>query len=122
MSYFNKLRVRQKYGKDAKFLTWPKGFGWMPNLNHETFIHNGYFLYRGRAGQQTVALPEMSLHNLFFLVYDRGVHRQYDPSPQRQQFFEFWRLLYRKYGFRVLKIADWRNSNSLPVVRGNTLR
>jgi hypothetical protein len=112
--HLTKLRMNAKYGPNCDLLTWPEWFTWMPNIQYEANAHGGYYLYRGRGGSgHTVApLPDMiHLHNLFFLVYDRGAkvvemihHRLGD-----ERYFAFMRRVTRRYAYRNCSVADFRH-------------
>ena len=111
VSHLTEWRMREKYGKDASLLDWPHKLSWLPNIRYQTLQHNGYYLYRGRGGdgKTLAALDEIGhLHNLFFLVYDRGnkivgmIHHRLGT----ERFFEFLKLVYAKYRFRILRVAD----------------
>jgi hypothetical protein len=110
-SYFTKLRMKKKYGDECQVISWPDGFRWLPNITYETLTYSGYYLYRGRGGdgKSVAPLPEIGhLHNLFFLVYDRGnrivgmIHHRLGD----ERFFAFLRVLGAKYGYRNLLTAD----------------
>jgi hypothetical protein len=106
-SYFTKLRMQKAHGRDCQVISWPDGFRWLPNITYDTLTYSGYYLYRGRGGKgKTVApLPDIGhLHNLFFLVYDRGnrivgmIHHRLGD----ERFFEFLRRIAAKFAYRNL--------------------
>ncbi|MBW3596787.1 MAG: hypothetical protein KY475_05865, partial [Planctomycetes bacterium] len=111
--YLTSYRSQLKHGPNPPIFDWPKKLRWLPNIRYRTLQHNGYYLYRGRGGHgHTVApLPELEhVHNLFFLVYDRG-NKVTSMIHQRlgdEKFFGFLRLVYCKYQYRILRVEDFR--------------
>lgn len=113
VAWLTQVRIEDKYGRDPQLLDMPGcGLCRLPNIQYRTLLHSGYSLYRDRGGEkQTLAtLKEMGhIHNLFFLVYDRGaqimgmIHHRLG----RDRFFEFLRGVYQKYQFRILRVADF---------------
>ncbi len=113
VSYLTEWRVKLKYGDNPPVFKWPKALAWLPNIRYQTLAHNGYYLYLGRGGHgQTVApLHEHEhVHNLFFLVYDRGnkVVAMIHQRLGTQRFFDFLRIVYCKYQYRVLRVEDFQ--------------
>jgi hypothetical protein len=111
--YFNELRVEQKYGANPSLIEWPTGFGWLPNVEYETLLRSGYHSYRQRGGRGQVLapLPEIGhIHNLFFLVYDRGskVTSMIHQRLGDEKFFQLFRQVYAKYSYRILFVADFQ--------------
>jgi hypothetical protein len=111
--YLTEYRVKLKHGPNPPVFDWPKALRWLPNIRYQTLQHNGYYLYRGRGGEgHTVSpLPEMEhVHNLFFLVYDRGnkVTAMIHQRLGTERFFEFLRLVYCKYQYRILRVEDFQ--------------
>jgi hypothetical protein len=111
--YLTEWRIKLKYGADPPVLKWPHKLRWLPTIRYQTLTHNGYYLYLGRDGHGHTVAPlheHEHVHNLFFLVYDRG-NKVVGMIHQRlgtERFFEFLRLVYWKYQYRVLKIEDFQ--------------
>lgn len=111
--YLTEYRVKLKHGPNPPVFDWPQALAWLPNIRYQTLQHNGYYLYRSRGGHgQTVApLPDLGhVHNLFFLVYDRG-NKVMSMIHQRlgtERFFDFLRRVYCKYQYRILRIEDFQ--------------
>lgn len=113
VSHFNEIRMRAKHGRDARIIDYPKCIEWMPNVPYHTLMRSGYYLFRYRGGKGNVLapLPEIGhVHNLFFLAYDRGskVVSMIHQRMGDERFFAFLRMIYAKYGFRVLFFADFQ--------------
>lgn len=112
VSFLTQERIKEKYGADVQLIDWPTCMRWLPNIGYNDFIHNGYYLFLGRAGQgRTLAnLQEMGhVHNLFFLAYDRGskIFGMLSRRMGEEAFLEFLRTIYAKYQFRILTVADF---------------
>jgi hypothetical protein len=117
-SYYTKLRIKHKYGKDAEILTLPHALGWLPNIEYDTLTNSGYYIYHGRGGKGTTesSLPDIGhLHNLFFLVYDRGgkilgmIHHRIGDEV----FIAFSARIVRQYAYRNLRIKDYQRELEL---------
>lgn len=113
VSHLTENRIHEKYGDSIKMLDLPKMLRWMPNIDYDDFMHSGYPLYRARGGDGNVLAPlsEMGhVHNLFFLAYDRGgkVVGMIHARLGTDRFYEFLRLVYAKYQFRVLFVDDFQ--------------
>lgn len=113
VTYLTEWRMEKKYGHDFRITHWPRGLRWLPEFRYQTMIHSGHYLYRVRGGKGVVLtpLPELEhLHNVFFLTYDRGskVISMIYQRLGEEQFFEFLRTLYRRYQYRILRVADFQ--------------
>lgn len=113
VSYLTELRIHDKYGEQIELLDLPKSLCWLPNIDYDSFLHNGYYLYRARGGKGKVVapLPEIgNVHVLFFLAYDRGnkvvgmIHERIGDEA----FETLLRTVYSKYAFRILRVSDFQ--------------
>lgn len=113
VSHLTELRIHEKYGENVELLDVPKCFRWLPNVNYDVFMHNGYYMYKARGGNGQVLAPLKEIghvHNLFFLAYDRGsrivgmIHRRMGT----ERFYAFLQMVYAKYRFRVLFVDDFQ--------------
>lgn len=70
------MRIEDKYGPDSLLLDLPGiAHDHLPNVRYLSLIYSGYDLLRRRGGTGVTggSLDKIGhLHNLFFLVYDRG--------------------------------------------------
>lgn len=113
VAWLTQVRIEDKYGRDPQLLDMPgRGLCRLPNIQYRTLLHSGYKLYRDRGGKKNTlsTLTEMGhVHNLFFLVYDRGaqVIGMIQHRMGRERFFEFLRHVYQTYRFRILRVADF---------------
>jgi len=112
VQWLTRVRLEDKYGANPKVFDF-KGYGplQLPNIHYRSLVHSGYSLYQKRGGdaQALAPLDEIGhLHNLFFLVYDRGarVVGMIQHRMGREDFFRFMRHLYGKYQFGILRAAD----------------
>lgn len=113
VSYLTEFRMKQKYGPDFEVIDWHRRATWLPNIPYNTLLHAGYYMYRGRGGNGRTLAPLQEIghvHNLFFLVYDRGnkVVSMIHHRLGTERFFEFLKIIYAKYKFRVLHTDEFR--------------
>ena len=112
--WLTRFRMEEKYGQDAEVLDLPGGASWgLPNIRYRSLVHSGYSLYsnRGGDGKTLASLDEIvHIHNLFFLVYDKGARivGMIQHRLGRERFFGFLRLLYAEYKFRILRADDFQ--------------
>ncbi len=113
VQWFSRVRMQDRYGENTNVLDLPDGNLWgLPNIQYNSLVHNGYSLYqhRGGDGKSLAPLEEIGhLHNLFFLVYDKGarVTGLIQHRMGRERFFAFMRHLYEQYRFRILRADDF---------------
>ena len=113
VSHLTELRIHEKYGDKVEVLDLPRCFRWIPNVDYDVFMHNGYYMYKARGGNGQVLAPLHKIghvHNLFFLAYDRGsrIVSMIHARLGTDRFYEFLRLIYAKYKFRVLFVDDFQ--------------
>lgn len=113
VSYLTEQRIHEKYGEKINLLDLPKALCWLPNIDYDSFVHNGYYLYlaRGGKGKVIAPLPELgNVHVLFFLAYDRGnkVVGMIHERMGDEAFQTLLRTVYAKYAFRILRVADFQ--------------
>ena len=112
--WLTRFRMEEKYGREAQVLDLPGGSNWgLPNIHYRSLVHSGYALYssRGGDGKTLASLEELGhIHNLFFLVYDKGARivGMIQHRLGRERFFGFLRLLYAEYKFRILRADDFQ--------------
>ena len=115
VTWFTRVRMEDKYGENADLLDLP-GYGALqfPNIEYRSLVHSGFLMYQGRGGQGA-ALDTLDnighLHNLFFLVYDRGarITGMIQNRMGREQFFVFMKQLFAKYQGEILTAADYQS-------------
>ena len=113
-TYFSHRFLNQKLGKNNALLDWPTGLGWLPNIQRENYR---YYARVGsiRRGEQVPAVaPTMedfgNVVNLFSGAYDRGskIVGMIEERLGEAATFDFFRMLYRKYYFRIIRVADFK--------------
>jgi hypothetical protein len=113
-TYFSHRLLNLKNGKNNALLEYPKGFGWMPNIHRENYR---WYARAGsiRRGDQVPAVaPTMqdfgNVVGLFSGAYDRGSRLigMIEERLGETATFDFFRLIYKKYYFRVLRVADFQ--------------
>lgn len=102
-----------KHGRENNLLALPRGLGWIPNIRREDYRIVGLYgtLGRGEAGPTVQEMPEFEhLVNLLTLCYDRGskIVAMIEERLGEASFFEFQHVVYSKYQFRILRVADFQ--------------
>jgi hypothetical protein len=114
VQWFTRVRIEDKYGPDPFVLDLPETkHGDLPNIRYRNLVHGGYNIFRQRGGVGITggSLDDMGhLHNLFFLVYDRGarITGMIQNRMGRQNFFAFMKHVFHEYQYRILTIADFQ--------------
>jgi hypothetical protein len=113
VTYFSHRLHDHKLGKNNGLLAWPKGLRWLPQIHRNDYRHYGLMgtLARGEAGPTVQPLPDYGhIVNLFNLAYDRGskVVGMIEAQLGEDALLDFLRCVYRKYSFRILRVADFR--------------
>jgi hypothetical protein len=112
-TYFNHLLIDKKHGRNNSLLSYPNGLGWLPNIHRETYRYYGMYgtLGRGEACATVQAMPKYGhLVNLLSMCYDRGgkIVGMIADRLGETAFFDFMRIIYAKYQFRILRVDDFR--------------
>ncbi|HEV2948647.1 MAG TPA: M1 family aminopeptidase [Gemmataceae bacterium] len=112
-TYFSHRLMDQKHGKNSNLLTFPKALEWLPNIQRETYRTYTMLgtIGRGEAGPTVQEMPRYKhLANLLSMCYDRGgrivgiIEEHLDESA----FLDFMRIIYSRYYFRILRVADFQ--------------
>jgi hypothetical protein len=112
-TYFSNKVMDQKLGRNNGLMTYPDGLKWLPQINREDYRHAGMWgvIRRGEATQPVQDMPGFGhLINLTSMAYDRGakVVGMMEQRLGEAQFIDFMRLIYSKYYFRMLRVADFQ--------------
>jgi hypothetical protein len=113
-TYFSDRLMTLKTGqKNSRLLAFPQGLEWLPNIDRQTYRHYGLYgtLGRGEAGPSVQPMEKYNhVINLFSLCYDRGnkIVGMIEDRLGETAFFDFMRLIYRRYYFRILRVADFQ--------------
>ena len=107
------MRLDDKYGRNAPLIVWPGLFSWLPTIGREDLRLAGYYNWRakGNTGPVIQDLKAMgNLNTLFSLAYDRGgkVVGMIRNRLGSDRFFEFLRLIYKKYAWKTIRFEDFR--------------
>ena len=111
--YLSHRLMDKKHGHNNYLLEYPYGLGWLPNIHRETFRSYSYIgaMARGDNGPTIRDMPEFGfLSSLLSTCYDRGsrIVGMIEERMGEAAFFEFIHVLYAKYYFRILRVADLR--------------
>jgi len=109
--FFSHRLLDQKLGKNNALLNYPKCLSWLPQIKRENYRYYGMYGTIGRAEcGPTVQPMEKFGHvvNLFSMCYDRGskIIGMIADQLGEAAFFDFCHIIYQKYYFRILRVAD----------------
>ncbi len=117
-TYFAHRLMDRKYGKNNELLKLPTGLKWLPNIRREDYRHYGMLGTMGR-GELTPTIQDMPkfshLPNLMSVCYDRGskIVGMIEARLGPDCLLDFMRRVYRKYYFRILRVADFQRELEL---------
>jgi hypothetical protein len=111
--YFTHRLLDARHGKNNDLLKWPDGLGWLPNIRRENYRYGGTYtaIRNGNMHPAAQDLPQYGhLYGLFTGAYDRGskVFGMIEDRLGEAAFLDFTRTLVGKYGWRVLRTAEFR--------------
>ena len=112
-TYFTHRFVDQKLGKNNKFIDWPGGITWLPNIERENYRYASWYgaVRRDEAHAAAGDLPNFGhLYGLFSGAYDRGskVFGMIENRLGEAAFLDFIRGIVKKYSFEVLTAAKFK--------------
>lgn len=111
--YYTAKVMQKKFGRNSKLLQYPIGQDWLPNVKHEDYRYYGLYGTIARK-EETATVQEMekfgNVITLFSMTYDRGakIFNMIEERIGEDALFDFMRLLYAKYQFRILFVADFQ--------------
>ncbi|MFM7148566.1 MAG: M1 family aminopeptidase, partial [Gemmataceae bacterium] len=112
-NYFSHRMLSLRHGKNNDLITYPSGLKWLPNIRRNDYRSAGMYstLKNGELGPAIQEIPRFGhLANLFNTIYDKGgrtvgmIEDRLGEAP----FFDFIRIIYRKYGYRILSVRDFQ--------------
>jgi Peptidase family M1 domain/Omp85 superfamily domain len=111
VTYLSNRLLDRKRGHNNLLLEFPAGLTWMPNIHRDTFNNYSYrgAYARGEALPTVQEMPKYGhLVNLLSTCYDRGSHvvGMIEERMGEEAFFDFWHVIYSRYYFRILRVAD----------------
>jgi hypothetical protein len=113
-TYFSHRVMTLKHGRrNSDMLEFPRGLEWLPNIERDTYRNYGLYGTQGRGELGPTVQPMEDFGhviNLFSMCYDRGskIVGMIEDRLGEAAFFDFMRVVYRRYYFRVLRVADFR--------------
>lgn len=111
--YYTAKVMQKKFGRNSKLFQYPAGQSWLPNVKHEDYRYYGLYGTLARK-EETATVQEMekfgNVVTLFSMTYDRGakIFNMIEERIGEEALFDFMRLLYAKYQFRILFVADFQ--------------
>ncbi|MCS7045024.1 MAG: M1 family aminopeptidase [Gemmataceae bacterium] len=112
-TYFSHRFADDRFGRNNEFIKYPAWAAWLPNIRREDFRNVGFIGCRAR-GEVLPTIQELPkyghLFNLTAATYDRGskVIGMIEERLGETALFDFLRLVYRKYAFQILRVADFQ--------------
>ena len=112
-TYFSHRLVDQLVGRNNELMKYPNGLGWLPNIRRDDF-RNYSRIGAWARGERHPVVQEMPkyghLGNLSASAYDRGskVVGLIEERMGELAFLDFARCVYKKYQFRILRVADFQ--------------
>ncbi len=113
-TYFSHRLANDKIGANNPILVYPEGMmGFLPNIHRDDLRNYGMYAAwaRGDANPTVQPIPDYKhLNNLMSATYDRGskVVGQIEERMGSEAFLDFMRHVYRKYQYRILRVADFK--------------
>lgn len=112
-SFFSHKFLDRKHGKNNNFLKLPAGLQWLPKLKRDNYRYASMSgtIARGEMGPAVQPIDQFEhVVNLFSSAYDRGskIMGMIEARMGEPAFMDFMRCLFRKYYFRVLRVADFQ--------------
>jgi hypothetical protein len=112
-TYFSHKLMDNKRGKNNPMLEFPHGLEWLPNIERENYRYYGLCgsIHRG---ENCASVQPMSgfghVVTLFSMCYDKGskIVGMIENRLGTPAFVDFMRVVYAKYQFRILRVADFR--------------
>jgi hypothetical protein len=110
-TYLSHRLLDRKLGKNNLMVNWPEGLRWLPSISRENYRYSTFFnsVLRNERRPTVQELPKYdNVFGLFTGAYDRGskVVGLIEEQLGETAFLDFTRLIYRKYYFRILRVAD----------------
>ncbi|MFO0879580.1 MAG: M1 family aminopeptidase [Gemmataceae bacterium] len=112
-NYFSHRLLTLKFGKNNALMSYPAALEWLPNIRRDDYRSCGMYSTIGK-GEMGPVIQEMNrfghLANLFNTCYDKGgrLVGMIEERLGEAAFFDFIRGIYRKYGYRILSVADFQ--------------
>ncbi len=113
-TYFGHRLCNQKYGKNNNLMSYPEGMGWLPNIRREDYRSYGMYGTFRRGENGPIVQQDMNgfghVVTLFSLCYDKGsrIVGMIENRLGEDAFLGFMRTVYRKYSYRILRVADFQ--------------
>lgn len=111
--YYTARRLQKKYGPNAPLIRLPLGQAVMTNVRHDDYRFYGLYGTIARK-EETKSVQELdkfgNVVTLFSMTYDRGakILGMIESQIGEQDFLDFMKLVYCKYQFRILRVADFQ--------------
>jgi len=110
-AYFTHRLLDKKHGKNNTLFQWPRGLGWLPNVQREDYRWGSMYAAIRNEQMHPAAqdLPGYrSVYGLFTGAYDRGskAYGMIEDRLGEAAFLDFIRGLTAKYGWKTLRAAD----------------
>jgi hypothetical protein len=113
-NYFSHRLLNGTIGKNNTMMRYPRALEWAPNIRREDYRSSGMYgtLGRGENGPIVRDMKDFAhLIDLFNHCYDKGgrVVGMIEDHMGEAAFFDFMRVIVKRYRYRVIRIADFRS-------------
>ncbi len=112
-AYFGTKIMDVKHGRNNPLLNYPDALQWLPQIYRDDYRHTMLWgvIRRGELSPVVQPMPKFGhLINLTSMTYDRGskVVAMLEQRLGEQAFLKFMQGIYKKYYFRILRVADFQ--------------
>jgi hypothetical protein len=112
-TFYTAKVLQKKWGKNAKMLQYPVGQSWLPNVKHDDYRFYGLYGTLARKEEAPTLQPIDQFGHvvtLFSMTYDKGskIYNMIEERMGEDALLDFLRLVYTKYQFRILRVADFK--------------
>ncbi len=110
-NYLSHRLLNQRHGKNNALMSYPAGLEWLPNIRRDDYRSSGMYSTIGK-NELTPVIQEMPkfghLGTLFNVCYDKGgrLVGMIEDRLGEACFFDFLRLVVRKYSYRIIAVED----------------
>jgi hypothetical protein len=112
-NYLSHRLLTCRHGKNNALMSYPAGLEWLPNIRRDDYRSAGMYATLGKKEMSPVVqeIPKFGhLANLFNVCYDKGgrLVGMIEDRLGEAAFFDFLRIVVRKYAYRVISIRDFQ--------------
>ncbi len=111
--FTHKLMTKKCGSPNNELLKFPNGLGWLPNIHRQDYRAYGLYGTIARGGNTALVqeIPKFGhVVDLFSMIYDKGsrVVNMIEDRLGEAAFFDFMRLVFRRYQYRIIRVKDFQ--------------